>query len=269
MMKRSSVLRRYGLSLGRFWSASLAAQMEYQLNLIIELLATIGSLAGSLFTLSLFYGHGQRLGGWRWEEALVVLGLSIFLDGFSSSLLRPNLSELLKQVQNGTLDFVLLKPIDSQFWVSLRNASPWGVPEMAMGLGLALVGLIRSGARPGPGGLAIGLLLLACGVAILYSLWFVLAATSIWFVKVWNATEVLRSLLGVGRYPISAYPPVLRVVFTAVLPIAFLTTVPAQALLGRATPFWCGASAVLALLALAGSRLVWSLALRHYTSASS
>jgi ABC-2 type transport system permease protein len=54
-----------------------------------------------------------------------------------------------------------------------------------------------------------------------------------------------------------------------VLPIAFLTTVPAQALLGRATPLWCGASAVLAVMALAGSRLVWHLALRHYTSASS
>jgi ABC-2 type transport system permease protein len=268
-MDHRTGLGRYGLSLVRFWSASLAAQMEYQLNLIIELLASIGTMAGSLFTLSLFYSHGQRLGGWRWQEALVVLGLSTFLDGISSTVLRPNLGELVKQVQNGSLDFVLLKPIDSQFWVSLRCWSIWGLPEMALGLGLALVGLVRSGARPGLGDLAVALLLLGCGVAILYSLWFILAATSIWFVKVWNATEVLRSLLGVGRYPISAYPPALRVLFTAVLPIAFLTTVPAEALLGRTTPVWCAASTVLALLALAGSRVVWRMALRHYTSASS
>jgi len=269
MMDRRRGLGRYGLSLLRFWSASLAAQMEYQLNLIIEVMASIATLAGGLFTLSLFYAHGQRLGGWSWEEALVVLGLSTFLDGFSSTLLRPNLGELVKQVQNGSLDFVLLKPIDSQFWVSLRNWSPWGMPEMALGFGLVLVGLVRSGARPGPGGVLAALLLWACGVAILYSLWFILAATSIWFVKVWNATEVLRSLVGVGRYPISAYPPALRLLFTAVVPIAFLTNVPAEALLGRTTPFWCAASAGLALVALICSRLLWRMALRHYTSASS
>jgi len=262
-------LRRHGRSLGRFWSTSLAAEMEYQANLLVELLAVAGNLAGSLFTLSLFYGHGQQLGGWSWDQALVVLGLYTLLDGFAGTLLRPNLGNLVKQVQSGSLDFVLLKPIDSQFWVSLRSFSPWGLPEMAVGLGLALVGAARAGARVNPATVATALLMLACGLAILYSLWFVLAATSIWFVKVWNATEVLRSALAAGRYPVSAYPPALRFVFTVVLPVAFLTTVPAQAILGLAEPRWVLASVVMAVLALAASRTFWRFALRHYTSASS
>ena len=264
-----SGLRRHGLSLRRFLSSSLAAQMEYQLNLLIDLLAMLGTLAGNLFTLSLFYGQGQRLGGWSWEAALVVLGLHTLLDGLSSTLLRPNLGELVKQVQNGSLDFVLLKPIDSQFWVSLRTWSPWGVPEMALGLVLVLTGLIRSGVHPQPSSLLLACLLVLSGGLILYSLWFMLAATSIWFVKIWNATEVLRSLLGAGRYPLSAYPPALRLLLTTLLPIAFLTTVPAEALLGKAQPLWMAASVSVALLALLASRWLWRLALRHYTSASS
>jgi ABC-2 type transport system permease protein len=264
-----AALRRHLRSLGRFWSTSLAAEMEYQANLLVELLAVVGNLAGSLFTLSLFYGHGQQLGGWSWDQALVVLGLYTLLDGFAGTLLRPNLGNLVKQVQSGSLDFVLLKPIDSQFWVSLRSFSPWGLPEMAVGLGLALVGAARAGARVNPASAATALLMLACGLAILYSLWFVLAATSIWFVKVWNATEVLRSALAAGRYPVSAYPPALRFVFTVVLPVAFLTTVPAQAILGLAEPRWVLASVVMAVLALAASRTFWRFALRHYTSASS
>ena len=264
-----AALRRHLRSLGRFWSTSLAAEMEYQANLLVELLAVVGNLAGSLFTLSLFYGHGQQLGGWSWDQALVVLGLYTLLDGFAGTLLRPNLGNLVKQVQSGSLDFVLLKPIDSQFWLSLRSFSPWGLPEMAVGLGLALVGAARAGARVNPATVATALLMLACGLAILYSLWFVLAATSIWFVKVWNATEVLRSALAAGRYPVSAYPPALRFVFTVVLPVAFLTTVPAQAILGLAEPRWVLASVVMAVLALAASRTFWRFALRHYTSASS
>ena len=78
------------------------------------------------------------------------------------------------------------------------------------------------------------LVMLLAGGLILYSLWFLIAATSIWFVKTWNATEVLRALLASGRYPLNAYPPALRLLFTLVLPVAFLTTVPAQVLLGEA-----------------------------------
>jgi len=268
-MGPASTIRRHVRSIARFWSSSLAAEMEYQLNLLIEVAATLITLAGSLFTLSLFFGHGQQLGGWSWDAALVVLGIYTLLNGFSSTLLRPNLGNLVKQVQSGGLDFVLLKPMDSQIWLSLRTLSPWGLPEMVLGLALVVVGTIRSGARPDATALLTGGLMVLAGITILYSLWFVLAATSIWFVKIWNATEVLRSLLAAGQYPVSAYPPALRVVFTTILPVAFLTTVPAEAILGLASGGSLLAGLVLAVLSLVGSRALWRLALRHYTSASS
>ncbi len=262
-------MRRYLLTLRRFWATSLAAELEYPVNALIELVAAVGNLAGSLFVLSLFYGPGRSLGGWSWEAALVVLGVYTLLDGLTNTLLQPNLSTIVTHVQTGTLDFVLLKPIDSQFWLSARRFSPWGLPGIALGFGLIGFSAPRAGATTDPQQLlAAALLLLASGL-ILYSLWFVLAATSIWFVKVWNATEVLRAVLVAGRYPISAYPAGLRVVFTFVLPVAFLTTVPAEAILGRASNGWLLASLGVATLSVLLSRRFWQFALRHYTSASS
>jgi len=262
-------IARHGRSIARFWSSSLAAEMEYQLNLLIEVAATLITLAGSLFTLSLFFGHGQKLGGWSWDAALVVLGIYTLLNGFSSTLLRPNLGNLVKQVQSGGLDFVLLKPMDSQLWVSVRTLSPWGLPEMALGLALVTIGTSRSGVRPDASALLTGGLMLLAGITILYSLWFVLAATSIWFVKIWNATEVLRSLLAAGQYPVSAYPSPLRLLFSTLLPVAFLTTVPAQAILGLASGRSLMAGLAFGGLSLVASRRLWLFALRHYTSASS
>jgi ABC-2 type transport system permease protein len=121
---------RYLLTLRRFWATALAGQLEYQLNLLIDLLAMAGNLAGSLFVISLFYGPGRSLGGWSWEAALVVLGIYTVLDGTCSCLLRPNLGTIVTHVQQGTLDFILLKPIDSQFWLSFRTVSPAGLPEI-------------------------------------------------------------------------------------------------------------------------------------------
>jgi ABC-2 type transport system permease protein len=260
---------RYGRCLRRYWATSLAVEAEYRLNLLLEVLSVAGNLAGSLLLLTLFTDHGHSLGGWSWPAALVVLGVHTLLDGLSTSLLQPNLSTIVRHVQTGTLDYLLLQPLDSQFQVSLRVLSPWGLPAAMAGLGLIVTGLVQAGAAPGPAALALAALLLLAASLILYSLWFLLAATSIWFVKVWNATEVLRSLLVAGRYPVSAYPPALRTLLTVVLPVAFLTTVPASALLGRVS-----IGSTLAALAFAGcgllaSRLFWRFALRHYTSASS
>lgn len=267
-------MQRYGRSLRCFWSTSLAAELEYPLNAAIELLSVLGNLAGSLFVLQLLFAGGPQLGGWSWNGALVVLGLYTLLDGFTSCVLQPNLSRIVNHVQTGTLDYVLLKPIDSQFWLSARTVSPWGLPAIMAGLGLIGWALVQGGSRaqvglPALGAVLLSLALLLAALAILYSLWFVLAALSIWFVKVWNATEVLRYALVAGRYPVSAYPPALRLLFTFVLPVAFLTTVPAEALLGRGSLLWALGSLLAAGLALAGSRLLWRFAQRSYTSASS
>ena len=64
-------------------------------------------------------------------------------------------------------------------------------------------------------------------------------------------------------------PPALRLVFTAALPIAFFSTVPAEAILGQATPGWMALARLVAGVSLAPCRAFWRFALRHYTSASS
>ena len=260
---------RYWRTLRRFWGTAVAVQLEYQANVLIELLAVAMSLSGSLFLLSLFYGPDQTLGGWSWAQALMVQGLYTVFDGMASTWLRPNLGAIVTHVREGTLDFVLLKPIDSQFWLSLRTLSPAGLPEIGLGFTLLLWGAAQADVALTWPALLTMLVMLLAGAFILYALWFLIAATSIWFVKTWNATEVLRTLLASGRYPLDAYPAPLRLLFTLVLPVAFLTTVPAEALLGRShAPILC-LGLVLATGFFVLARCFWLYALRFYTSASS
>lgn len=258
---------RYFKVLKLFLATALAAELEYRVNFVIAAFTSLGGLAGSLFSLFLFYQTGYTFQDWSWEEALLVLGIFTLLQGFSTTFLAPNLNQIVKQVQAGTLDFVLLKPIDSQFWLSTRTVSPWGLPDLIFGL--IVIGY--AGNRLGIAASAYGLSILPVflGLLILYSLWFMLGATSIWFVKIYNVTEVLRGLLEAGRYPIAAYPVAYRFFFTFIVPVAFLTTVPAQVLLERAQIGWIAGSAILAIVLLWISRSFWKFALRFYTSASS
>jgi ABC-2 type transport system permease protein len=260
-------MKRYLKVLQLFWSTAIAAELEYRLNFVIATLSSLANLIGSLFNLFLFYRTGYRFGGWSWQEAMVVLGIFTLLQGFSATFLIPNLNRIVEQVERGTLDFVLLKPISSQFWLSARTISPWGLPDLIFGttiifyagiqLHLSWVNYLLSS------------LPIFCGLIILYSIWFILGAMSIWFVRIYNVTEVLRGLLEAGRYPIVAYPVVYRVFFTFVVPVAFLTTVPAEVMLGRAQVFWLLGAGIIAFSLLFASHLFWQFALRFYTSASS
>jgi ABC-2 type transport system permease protein len=258
---------RYFRVLGLFWGAAIAAEMEYRVNFLLATLSSLGNLLGSLFGLFLFYRTGYKFAGWSWEEALIVLGIFTLLQGFSSTVLAPNLNKIVQQVQDGTLDFVLLKPISSQFWLSTRTVSLWGLPDLVFGL--AIIGYAGRGLEVNISGYLLSAIPIFFGLVSLYSLWFMLGATSIWFVKIYNITEVLKGLLEAGRYPMVAYPMAYRFFFTFVVPVAFLTTVPAEAMLGKGDLSWVLAAGVLAVGLFLVSGLFWRFALRFYTSASS
>ncbi|MDJ1174441.1 ABC transporter permease [Roseofilum sp. BLCC_M114] len=260
-------MMQYFKLLQLFWSTSIAAELEYRLNFAIATLTSFGNLVGGILGLFLFYRTGYTFDGWSWERALLVMGFFTLLQGISNAFLAPNLNRIVDQVEQGTLDFVLLKPISTQFWLSTRMISPWGLPDVVLGLGV----ILYAGNRLNLGitDFILALFPLFFGILILYSLWFLLGTTSVWFVKIYNITEVLRSLLDAGRYPVVAYPVAYRVFFTFVVPVTFLTTVPAQALLGESNTSWLMGSLLLAIALLILSNAFWKFALRYYTSASS
>ncbi len=247
-----------------FFQAALAARMEYRANFLAALAVVLLESAGMLFGLFLFYQNGYDLGGWRWQEALLVMAAARFLDGFFTSWLSPNLQKISERVQQGTLDFVLLKPVDSQFWVSVEQFTVWGVPSLLVG------GLLLAYAAPAAGANPLyflaGVLL---GAVLFYALAFLMATTTIWFVKLYNVVNFLGAVLWNAQYPISAFDRPFRLFMTYVLPVYFMTTVPAEVALGRKGPGFLALLALLAGVFFLLSRAFWRLALRSYGSASS
>jgi ABC-2 type transport system permease protein len=84
--------------------------------------------------------------------------------------------------------------------------------------------------------------------------------------NLWVLSEVFAQI---GRFPTDVFDAVLRRLFTYVLPVAFLATIPAKALLGKASGAFLLFAAAWAFAFFVLSRLFWRFALRHYTSASS
>ena len=262
-------LRRYLMIYSKFLYTSLASELEYKTNILIDFITAIFSLVGSIFLLSIFFNNNANIGGWKFEQALIIQGIYTILNGITNTWFNPNLTEIVKYIREGTLDFVLLKPVDSQFFISLKKISPSGLLEIILGICLLLYCIRINQININLGFLSLFLITLICSICILYSLWFFISTTTIWFVKTWNATEVLRSFLYIGRFPLNSFSISLRIFFSIFIPIAFITTIPSEVFLGIAERWKILLEVIISGIFLLTSRRFWLFALKYYTSASS
>ena len=261
--------RKYLKVYKKFLHTSFASELEYKTNILIDLITAILSLIGSIFLLSIFFQNKASIGDWEFEEALIIQGIYTILNGITNTWFNPNLSEIVKHIREGTLDFVLLKPIDSQFFISLKKINPSGFLEIMLGICLLLFCIKFNQINLNLSFLCLSLITMTCSICILYSLWFFISTTTIWFVKTWNATEVLRSFLYVGRFPLNSFSFSLRIFFSIFIPIAFITTIPSEVFLGFSKLWEIVLEVFVTLIFLFSSRRFWLFALRFYSSASS
>ncbi len=262
-------IKKYLLVFSYFNYSSFSIELEYKINLLIDLLTSISGLIGSVFLLSIFFSNTDEIGGWNFNQAIIIQGIYTILNGVTNTWFNPNLKEIVKYIREGTLDYVLLKPIDSQFWISFKRISPTGLIEIMLGFFVLSYSFYLNNLPFTFWSTILLIITLICSISILYSLWFLISTTTIWFVKTWNATEVLRSFLYMGRFPMDSFSFSLRVFFSTIIPITFITTIPSEVLLGL-SPVWKIILEVLVSMTfLFFSRKFWKFALRFYTSASS
>jgi ABC-2 type transport system permease protein len=135
-------------------------------------------------------------------------------------------------------------------------------------MGLVLYALRRLGQVPNITQILLFVLLVLAGLVLLYSFSLILQTTTLWLVNVDRADSLIQGLLETGRFPIQFYRGWLRGILTVVIPVAFMTTFPAQALLGRLELSTAAAAVGMALFLFLGSSAFWRFALRAYTGAS-
>ena len=226
------------------------------------------SLVLSLGGLAVVFNQTDTLAGWRPAELVALVGIYILVGGLINLMIQPSMQRFMEDIRMGTLDFMILKPEDAQFLVSVRQVEIWKLIDIIMGLGVLVIALARLGAQIGVmQALSFGVALLAGGT-IVYSFWMILATCAFWFVKTENILVIFQSMYQAGRWPITIYPGWLQMMLTFLVPIAFAVTVPAQALTGRLT----SQTLLLAILVAAGlfgaARWFWRFGIRFYAGAS-
>lgn len=259
---------RYLRLLSVFFRTSIQTDIEYRADFFTRIIASLLGLLTTVGGLSIAYNYTDTIKGWKFAEVLTLLAVYYLMDGLIEMFIAPNMRQVMQQVRDGTLDFVLLKPVSAQFMASFRQINIWRVVNVLVGLGLSLYTVTQLSLSVGWSQAGAFAVTLASGAAVVYSFWLFLVTLTFWFVRLDNIEQVVWQAFEAGRYPIEIYPAWLRGGLTYVIPVAFIITVPAQALAGK-----IGFGFVLVSLAVAAAMLLlssafWRYGLKNYTGAS-
>lgn len=254
-----------------FARVSIQNVAAYRFDMFMRIVVSIMHMASELLMVLTIFHNTQSLRGWRWQHMLVLIGVYRMVAGGLRISILPNMHKLLEDIQQGTLDFVLLRPINSQLLVSIREIIVYRFVDVLLGGTIATIGCVELHGQVSIPNLLMFVLVIAAAYVIVYSIWLMLATMCFWFVRVQNIEMVFWNVFEAGRYPITIYPDWLRWTLTYILPLAFITMVPAATFIGdqskMPTAALAWASALAAAMFVVSNRF-WRFGLRHYSGAS-
>jgi ABC-2 type transport system permease protein len=244
-------------------------ELQYRANFFAQLFQSAIALVTGLVGLGLVFSHTNELAGWSRPELLAVMGVHILMGGVIQAFIQPNMQRVAEDVQQGTLDYVLTKPVDSQALISVRQIAIWQTVNVVIGLIIIGVAIYQLGTNVGLLQALAFVTALLLGSLMIYSFWLMLTAVAFWVVRVDQMINLFEGVYAAGRWPVGIYPGWLQGLLTFLMPVAFAVTVPAEALTNRLTLQTLGLAALLAVGLMLLARFIWFTGLRAYSGASS
>jgi len=251
-----------------FFRVNFVGEVAYRINFFVNLFQSILGLGTALLGMAIIFSFTGSLGGWRPDEILALVAVYVLIGGIICFTIQPGMEQLIESVRDGTFDFTLTKPEDAQLITGISRFGIWEIINIFLGFVLLVIALVRLGGSIGGLEAIEFLAMLLTGAVIIYSFFLILATLAFWLVRVENILTIFQSMYEAGRWPVSLYPAWLRYGLTFVIPVAFATTVPVEALTHRLDWETLFVAFVLAVVLLLASRAFWKMGLKHYSGTS-
>jgi ABC-2 type transport system permease protein len=211
---------------------SLHRFTEYRVDFLVGVASLAVRVLCQVALISVVFSHVEALGGWTYPEALFLVGFAMLPRGLDRLFTEQLWILSYDLVRTGDFFRYLLRPVSPLYLLlSERFLYPDGLGELVVGT--AIVGTATTAL--GVGLSPLGWVLLALGVvagAIVHAaIKCTVASIAFWMSSSLSVMSAVNQLADFATYPMTIYPPFLRIGLTWVLPFAFTAYLPVQAVL--------------------------------------
>ncbi len=258
----------------RLLAAQVRSQTQYRLSFALELVFSTVLTSLDLVTVWVLFRVNGSLGGFGGRDVVLMVGIAAVAFPVAD-LAVGNVEKLRVYVRSGLFDAVLLRPLSAMGQLVCMDFAPRRVGRVVQGTAIYVVALLVA---PVAWSAPVALLVVVAPLAgaLFFGAIFVAGATvAFWWI---DSGEISNAFTYGGKdvtsYPMTVFGGWFRRFFAYGLGFAFVSYLPALALLDRPDPLgtpgwlrWC--SPLTALFAAALAALFWRTGVRHYRSTGS
>ncbi len=252
-----------------FLRFSFSRAMEFRVDFFFRIFMDSLFYAVNLAFFWVLYQHSPMLGGWTFDQTLVFAAGVFVADALHMTIFSNNTWWFPVFVNKGDLDYYLVRPVSSLFFLSVRDFAANSFINLLIACGILGWSLLRYPAPLETGTILLYVALLLVGVFLNYVVNFFFLVPVFWL---HNAAGMRETYFGLSRFsgrPDGIYRGWARRILTSLLPFALIISFPTRVLFESDV----GGLALHVVLVTAGAFLAllafWRLGLRAYASASS
>jgi ABC-2 type transport system permease protein len=266
----SSGLSRYLRVYAALWKNSVTREMIFKSNFLLWIIVELLWFGLQLSFIGVLYLHTDHIGTWTKWEVVALIGASHLIQQMFQAFFLINCTNLSELVRTGKLDFLLLLPINTRFVVSLRQVDLGAFVNALSAVAVMVYAGRQMHLTPSAMQVVGFVVLCVAGIAIHYSLMFLLASISFWTVRAQGIVWGYYNLFQIARLPDEAFRGVFKAVFTFAIPMLLVSNVPVRVLVSKlSSPAPLALLLVMSVACFAISEWGWRASVRRYTSASS
>ncbi len=211
---------------------AIQSQLEYPFMLIGHVLANCVQWVVGFATIKFVVDSFGSLGGWGYESLAFLYGMSVLTHGLAVVLFIQTWY-MPYCVVEGEYDMFLLRPMGVLFQFLFEDFNLIGITDMIPGLMVFFYGCTKVHMTVNFTNVCLILFTLIGGTLIRGAVWIFCGTLSFWTKSTANFTDMVGELFErVSMYPLTIYPRWTQVLFTFLLPLAWITFYPVKGILG-------------------------------------
>jgi ABC-2 type transport system permease protein len=259
-------IKHYLYIFWKFRQLRLMAMMEYRTDFYFW--GTVSTLwtVINFFAFGLIANASGSIGGWSRSDMNVLLSTATILAAFMWSFVYQNMSKYTEAVFNGELSGFLVKPVDTYYLLSIKENSYNNIFRLFIGIGMLIWTLHHGHYQVTFLNSLLYILFLVCSIIFIHSVWFIIATFSFWVERLDNINEILPASDRIWYMPRTVYSGAALLLFTVILPLNLMTSLPAEIILGRAAYNWMAYFFVFTVCVFCISRWFFQFSIKKYSS---
>lgn len=249
---------------------SIMGYLEYRANLFAALAMEAIFLFSKLLYVLVFFNSSIKINGITPYEIMIFIGTFILTTAVYTGFFMDNFYQIPEHIRTGTLDIYITKPVSLQFITTLRHFNIARLtPNLIAGVILITTAWGKLGIPVSFAKIAGYILALISATFITYAVFLAPQILSFWFVKSSGITEIADKCWDFNNMPMAIYGKRMQWIGIFVIPVFFITNLPAMYLLGELSSVYLVWMFLAPLLFMWLIRRFWKTAVLDYTSASS